>query len=201
MPTGYTHKVCEGTITDFPEFAMSCARAFGALITMRDDPMDAAIPNEFAPDTKYYDERLADSKKRLQEVMELSKDDLETVALAEHAEALAHRKTYLANKELEASRLNDMIAKVRMWHPPTPDHVEMKKFMIEQIEMSFPGTYAPSIPALLDGTAWRQKEINRLSDDVVRYQKEVNKEIERARGRSEWVKALRASLSSDLVSG
>ena len=36
MPTGYTDKIKDG-IT-FKEYAMGCARAFGALITMRDNP-------------------------------------------------------------------------------------------------------------------------------------------------------------------
>ena len=35
MPTGYTAAVCSGEITEIKDFALSCARAFGALITMR----------------------------------------------------------------------------------------------------------------------------------------------------------------------
>lgn len=195
MPTGYTYPVADGKITEFHDFALSCARAFGALIMMRDDPMDAPIPDEFKPDT-YYEQRLATDKKRLGEVQAMTNADCETAAIEAHREALASRKKYLADKDIEASRLNAMLAKVRTWNPPTPDHVEMKKFMIQQLTDSLPGDYAPAIPALLDGHSWRQSEINRLADSVVSAQKEVAKEIERARGRTEWVKALRNSLAA-----
>lgn len=195
MPTGYTYQVCEGKITEFPEFAMSCARAFGALITMREEPASAEIPDEIAPDTKYYDDRLAEDMERMGEVQAMSMEDANTAALEAHRSALASRAKYLADKDEEAARLNAMIAKVRAWKPPTSDHVEMKDFMIQQLTVSLPGNYAPEIPALLDGPAWRQQEIDRLADSVVRYKKEIGKEIERAKGRTEWVKALRASLA------
>lgn len=195
MPTGYTYPVCDGDITEFPAFAMSCARAFGALITMRDDPMDAPIPEEIKPDTKYHDDRIAADMKRMGEVQAMTLAEADTAALEVHRQALASRNKYLADKEVEAGRINAMLAKVRAWRPPTPEHVEMKKFMIDQLTMSLPGDYAPAIPALLDGATWRKQEIDRLADSVVYHQKERDKEIERARGRTEWVKQLRDSLA------
>ncbi len=196
MPTGYTHAVCDGKLTEFPEFALTCARAFGALIMMRDDPSDAPIPEEMKADTSYYDDRIAADMKRMGEVQDMTMAQANTAALEEHRAALASRAKYVADKDIEAGRLNAMLGKVRLWHPPTPEHVEMKKFMIDQLTISLPGDYAPAIPALLDGPAWRQKEIDRLADSVVYLRKEREREIERARGRTEWVKALRASLFS-----
>lgn len=195
MPTDYAYPVCEGKITEFPDFALSCARAFGALIMMRDDPMDAPIPEEMKPETKYHDDRIAADMKLMGEIQAMSMDDANTAALEQHREALASRSKYLADKEAEAGRINAMLAKVRLWSPPTPDHAEMKKFMVDQLTMSLPGNYAPEIPALLDGPTWRQKEIDRLANSVVYQRKERDKEIERAAGRTKWVKALRASLS------
>lgn len=195
MPTGYTYPVADGKITEFSDFALLCARGFGALITMRDDAMDAPIPEAIAPETKYYDERIATDSKRMGEVQAMTVADAETSAIEEHRQALASRAKYLADKDAEAARLNAMLAKVRAWTPPGPDHTEMKKFMIEQLTMSLPGDYAPAIPALLDWSSWRQKEIDRLADSVVRNQKERDREIERARTRTEWVRALRSSLT------
>lgn len=196
MPTGYTYPVVDGKVTEFPEFALCCARAFGALIMMRDDPMDAPIPEEFPPSTKYHEERLAADKKRLGEIQAMTNADTETAALEAHRLAAASRSKYLADKEVEAERLNAMLAKVRTWSPPSSDHAEMKKFMVDQLTMSLPGDYAPSIPALLDGAAWRQQEIDRLADSIVYNQKAIAEEVERARGRTEWVRALRESLVS-----
>ena len=47
MPTGFTCDIKDG-IT-FERFALNCARAFGALINMRDDSLDAEIPDEIKP--------------------------------------------------------------------------------------------------------------------------------------------------------
>lgn len=199
MPTGYTYPVCDGKITEFPDFAMSCARAFGALIMMRDDPSDAPIPEEFKPETNYYETSLARDKKRLGEVQSMTNAEADAAAKASHDDALASRAKYLADKETEAARLNAMLAKVRTWQPPTADHIEMKKFMIEQLMISLPGDYAPAIPALLDGAAWRQQQIDELAKSIARYEQEVAKEIERTNGRTEWVKQLRASLMPDIA--
>jgi hypothetical protein len=194
MPTGYTHKVCDGTLTGFPEFAMTCARAFGALIMMREDPADKPIPDEIAPETSYYNKRVAESLKRMGDVQAMTNAEADEAAAAEHAEALASRAKYLADKDAEAARLNAMLMKVRRWQPPTPDHAEMKRFMVDQLTISMPGNYAQDMPVALDGPTWRGKTIADLAASIVRVRKEITKEIERASGRTKWVKALRSSL-------
>jgi hypothetical protein len=196
MPTGYTYPVVEGKITEFPDFALSCARAFGALISMREEPMDAPIPDEFAPETEYYDKRIVAGKARLAELLTMTTDEARAVAEAEHEKAIADRNRYLADKDAEAARVKAMIAKVRAWNPPSPDHAEMKTFMLEQLTISLPGDYVPAIPPLLDGAAWRQNQIADLDKQITRDQAEREKEIGRARNRTEWVKALRTSLAA-----
>lgn len=196
MPTGYTYPVVEGKITEFPEFAMSCARAFGALISMREEPMDAPVPEEFAPNTDYYDKRIAAGKARLGELLVMTSAEAAAAALAEHEKAIADRDRYLVDKGVEVSRINSMLAKVRAWEPPSPDHAEVKKFMVDQLSISLPGNYVPTIPSLLDGPAWRSAQIADLDKQIIRDQSERDKEIERAAGRTEWVKKLRASLAA-----
>ena len=44
MPTGYTSGVATGEIKDFKTYALQCARAFGACIMLRDEPMSDEIP-------------------------------------------------------------------------------------------------------------------------------------------------------------
>lgn len=196
MPTGYTYPVVDGKITEFPDFAISCARAFGALISMREEPMDAPVPEEFAPNTDYYDKRIAAGKARLGELLVMTSAEAAAAALAEHEKAIADRDRYLADKDIEASRVNSMLAKVRAWEPPSPDHAEMKKFMVDQLSISLPGDYVPTIPDLVDGATWRSAQISELDKQIIRDQSERDKEIERAAGRSEWLKKLRASLAA-----
>lgn len=65
MPSAYTAPVQDGKITEFKDFAILCARAFGACIDMRDDPLDKPIPEAFSPVTKHYDEALATATNKL----------------------------------------------------------------------------------------------------------------------------------------
>lgn len=108
MPTGYTYPVCEGKITEFPDFALSCARAFGALISMREEPMDAPLPDEIAASTNYYDQKIEESQKRLGEVQAMTNADADAAADAAYGAALKSRDDYLASKRVEAERLNAM---------------------------------------------------------------------------------------------
>lgn len=196
MPTGYTADVVDGKITEFSDFAMTCARAFGALIDLRDEPMGAPIPDAIVPNTKYRDEQIAAAMKRLGEIQAMTNAEADAAAKAEHEEAMRYRYEYLAQKEVEGARLNAMLAKVRSWTPPTPDHEEMKRFMIDQLTISMPGDYAPAIPVLLDGAAWRKQTGDKLARDIVHHRGERAKEVERAAGRSEWLKSLRDSLAA-----
>lgn len=47
MPTAYTADIAKG-IT-FKQYAMNCARAFGALIDLRDKPANCEIPDVVYP--------------------------------------------------------------------------------------------------------------------------------------------------------
>jgi hypothetical protein len=43
MPSSHTSPVQKGEVTSFPDFALDCARAFGATIAMRDMASDAPL--------------------------------------------------------------------------------------------------------------------------------------------------------------
>jgi hypothetical protein len=64
MPTGFTADICKGAEVSFEDFAMTCARAFGALYSMRDEPMDAPIPETFVA-SGYHADELEKAKARL----------------------------------------------------------------------------------------------------------------------------------------
>lgn len=196
MPTGYTYPVVEGKVTEFRDFALGCARAFGALIMMRDDAADAPIPESIPADTDYYDKCIAAEAQRIEEIKAMSAADADVEARTAYEEAMGSRTVYLSIKELEAERLNAMLQKVRAWQPPTPDHLGMKEFMIDQLSISMPDDYVPAIPVLLDGATWRAQQLNELSAALDRHARDRDKEIERAKGRNDWLAKLRQSLAA-----
>ena len=193
MPTGYTYPVIEGTITEFPDFALQCARAFGALISMRDDPSNVPIPNEIEP-SDYYQKRLAESKAELARVQGMALVEVEQAAEADYAVKLQQHEDYERKEELAEQRLDAMLKKVRGWVPPTAEHQGLKDFMLDQIQISKRGAYRAKPPEKLTASEWQQGKIKSLFRDVEYNAGEHEKEVEQARGRTEWLKALRQSL-------
>jgi hypothetical protein len=195
MPTGYTANLYKGKDVSFPEFVMRCARTFGALVTMRDEPIDAPIPEEFKP-SNYHIEQLEKARQRLAEVE--SWDDAEAEAEAEKAyrEALRYRQDTLSRNAAIRQRYENMLARVKEWAPPTPDHRELKNFMIQQLESSidFDCKYDPGEPQRLSGPEYKAQQIANAQRDIDYHTKEHAKEVERAKQRTDWIRALRGSL-------
>jgi len=197
MPTGYTSKIADGI--SFEDFIMSCARAFGALVIMRDDPLNKTIPQEFRP-SDYHKNKLVEIEKELAEVKVLSSREALTKAKKEY-QALLDGKEKGIRKAGELQRkYEEMLIKVKQWNPPTSDHIGLKDFMIEQITSSIKfdcGTscYEEQQIKLLTGSEWRAKRIQLLQKAVAYHTKEHLNEVARVAGRNDWIKKLRESLS------
>lgn len=192
MPSGYTEMIGKGCT--FPEFALTCARAMGACITMRDDPLDAPIPDEFLPNL-YDTKRLADARARLDALSKMTKPEI--AAACEHNNAVAYeefKRGSLARAAL-LSQYQAMLLQVNEWRPPTPDHEGLKAFMIEQIRESikFDCSGLPS-PQKLTPEVWFDREVDRAKRDITHYTASNIEEIKRARQRTVWIQNLKASL-------
>jgi hypothetical protein len=196
MPTGYTAAIKDGVT--FDKFAMNCARAFGALITLRDEPGDAPIPDRFEP-SDYHAKAIRKAEERLLELDGISVEDAGLAAQVDHETALEScRKTIAENDQLRA-RYEGMLKQVDAWQPPTPDHEELKKFMREQITRSIDFDcsneyYLRNMPAKLTAMEWRSKQVEAARRDIAYHSKEHAEEVGRAASRTDWVKALRESL-------
>ncbi len=197
MPTGYTHDVQTGKTTGLNDFAMSCARAFGALITMRDEPSDAPIPDQLKPHTEYHDERLVAARNTVDEVPKLSANDCDQRAAEEFERALADLTERQAERYKEEARYKSMIEKVEQWQAPETV-ASLREFMLEQLQESvkFDCNYKPERPIRLTGEGWRKEQLRQASRDLAYHAEERDKEIERTRRRNEWLADLRRSLGS-----
>jgi hypothetical protein len=197
MPTGYTHNVVDGKITEFSEFALRCARAFGALITMRDDSMDAKISDEFKPEP-YYQEKLTEAKETILKLQTMLPEDIEKLCQKECEEEAALNEKYNKNKLLENERLEAMEKQVLAWVPPSANHVELKSFMLDQINISKnPQHLIEKSYKEVEKTNikdWHNEKLERAQKDIEYYTAEWKKEVERANSRTLWVKQLRESL-------
>lgn len=194
MPTGYTAPVVDGTITKFSDFAMSCARAFGALIHMRDESNDVPIPEKI-PEYTYAQDRLRELRKERTDFHLMSGGELEIM----YETAMAERKRYAEECTLSTrasnARIAAMVKQVEAWVPPTPEHVGLKDFMISQLEMSYASEREPQgIPPL---DLWRADKLADFERDIRYYTEDAEKEKKRNEERQKWLDNLRGSLPKE----
>lgn len=199
MPTGYTAAIANGI--SFRQFAMSCARNFGALISMRDEPSCAEIPEKFEP-SPYYAEHLHAATEELKRVEAMSAEELDAAADTEYQKDTEERRKQIAKTLALRGQYQSMLSKVRAWVPPSEDHAGLRSFMIEQIEGSIEfdcstDYYEKRPIKYKTGKAWRDERIQAITKDITYYTKELQKENARVEGRNDWIKKLRNSLPED----
>ncbi len=196
MPTGYTEPVQAGKITDFREFAMSCARAFGATITMRDDPSDAPIPEAFEP-ASYHSKNIAEVQKVVAKLEAMTSAEKAASAQEAFEEDASEWDRYEAKKAEGIARYQSMLAAAEEWIPPTSEHVGLQEFMLKQLRESIEFDGGPPYrerPTLKSADQWFSEALQKAHSDLAHYAEEFSKEIERVRKRNEWIRELRASL-------
>lgn len=193
MVTGYTADVCNGKLTDFKAFAIRCAHAF--VVELREESMDSPIP-EFKP-SPYYQQALLEAKDQLAMVQAMTDVECEAVAQEDHRKILeAHRKRSEERIQVR-DRLLAMRSQVADWSPPTPEHVELKNFMIQQLDgtIEYDGTPRDVDEAKkLSGAEWRRELIASVERNVTYFGDEAAKDAERVHQKNRWVKELRESL-------
>lgn len=194
MPTGYTADIAKG-IT-FNKFVWDCARAFGALMSMRDDPVGTPIPERFEP-SPFYLENVEKAERELARLQSLTFEQ----AQSESIEAYDHAHQAWVRRRHDRNDLRNkyeaMLRDVETWQPPTTDHVELKAFMSKQIleSISFDCSHKyDNEPKQADPKVWLAMQIEKAKKDLAYAVKSHQEEVERIRSRNEWLKALRESV-------
>lgn len=195
MPTSYTAPVLAGEITTVEQYALICARAMGACIMMRDDPLDVPIPERFEPSTKYYDGALAEAEAVIAEVSALTDAECETRSATEFQEKLADQLRYEKNEALGLARYKTLLDQVQKWDCRAEG---LKEFMMQQLVQSIGfdcSAHAPPELKQFTGPEWRELTLLEASANADRARENIAKEIERTNGRNAWLSDLRASFT------
>lgn len=196
MPTGYTHDVQSGEITEFRDFALSCARAFGALVTMRDAPDSAPIPDNLEPNTKYHDDEIARNEAILAEITGLSDAKCDARARKQFDKELKCHNERQQERRQHKMRYETMLKKVNKWSAPA-DHMKLKEFMKQQLTESINydcSDYYDSTPVRLTGEEWRREQLENAASSLEYHRDEREKEIKRTDANNKWLRQLRDSL-------
>lgn len=197
MPTGYTWGIANGETKTFHDFALQCARNFGALVHMRDDSPGLDIrPAEVSP---HHAVCISESKAEVVRIGKMTKRQWQAEADAEYANRIAEREARALRNAEQEQRYRNMSAKVREWTPPTEQHEAMKKFMLDQLEQSVNfdcgrDEAASSNDARRTGEQWYWSRISSLSSNIAYHEAALKEDQERVAKANAWVEQLRASL-------
>lgn len=198
MPTGYTAPIADG-IT-FKEYAMGCARAFGALIMMRDEPQNAEIPEAFEAST-YHKDAIEKATMEIKELLAMDHTTAAAKAKEAHQKHIDYHTEEIAKDEALAAKYKAMLAEVEAYESPSPDHDNFKKFMTDQITESIKfdcslnyHREAIEFAKLMSGAEWILTEKERLEKSMEHHKKHHQEELDRTNNRNEWVRKLRESL-------
>jgi hypothetical protein len=193
MPTGYTYIIEERDDVSFEEFVWRCARGMGALIMLRDEPMDAEIPERFEP-SAYHKDALERAIKQRDELLNTSPEALARRAAEEKGAAEASFARSLEEYGVKHRRYRRMIDKVAAWTPPSPDHENFKSFMLEQLSSSLPGgPYAPHDPPE-DVEELMDERLGLVEKDIEYHRRHWEEEVKRTEERNAWLRQLRESV-------
>lgn len=128
MPSGYTADIHDGKDVTFKDFALSCARAFGAFIHQRDDNIKDKPKLRVKNDDNYHIAKINEAK-------------IWVKPTKAEFDAYVVKQTAYYNEQIDKRnklkiRYEDMLQQVKKWNPPTKEHDGLKKFMIEQLTES-----------------------------------------------------------------
>jgi hypothetical protein len=195
MPTGYTADLYEGKDISFSDFALKCARAFGACIEQRDDD-----PNDKP--------KLIEKTKDNYNIRKLNEAKMWKKPTKAEFDAYVKKQTAYYNEQIDKQNklkasYQKMLDKANDWTPPTKEHEGLKKFMIEQLtdSMKFECSndyYERELVDIQHLTYTKYVKDMRESNerDIEYHTNELKKDNERVDKRNEWISALYKSLEN-----
>jgi hypothetical protein len=206
MPTGYTAAVQDGTITEFKDYALQCARAFGACVMQRDD--DPSEPPKEQEESSYYRERVDETLKEIEVLGNLSDEELVESEKNANLREIDECKQRLEDKKIERLRYDDMLKKVRAWEAPSEEHLDYKEFMTNQLVESIgfdcgDNYYEDNLQNAVfkfentpTAKEIREERMADLQRDLEYYRKNLAEEKDRVFGRNQWIRQLYKSLEN-----
>ncbi len=197
MPTGYTSDI-QNDIS-FEDYLLGCARAFGACVHQRDDSMKDKPKLRAVSD--HYEETILEMEAELGAIRTMNREQREKYGQELKEEAIAYAQKSFNEKVLLKNKYDAMLAKAQAWNPPTPDHVNLKQFMIDQINESirFDCDTAYTLEKLTEAS--NAKPVDLVEEKAVGYERSIKfyeeewaKDKSRVEEANRWISALYDSL-------
>lgn len=195
MPTGYTSEIYNGESVSPKDYLITCARAFGATVSMREEPLSADIP-EFKP-SNFYENALYTELKRLDRYLNMSLEEASVEVENQYQNKLVQHNKEIEERKHLLKRYNDTLNGVEKWNPPTTEHYNLKEFAIDQLKQSIKADCEGFSRTVVkeDPKEYLEMRINMSNENIDRYKKMHQEEIDKVNKRNEWVNKLKESLN------
>jgi hypothetical protein len=194
MPTGFTSIIAEGG--SFKDYAFTCARAFGALVTKRDEALGPDIPDTIEP-SPYHKDQATKVRAKIQKLKRMTPAGIRKAYKAFYDRELHYLQTREKDKIALRKRYEDCLQKAKAFKPPSKEHTLYKDFMIKQIEETIEFDCRPSEPVVQDiktPREWYDLEMQGLKDSLEYHKREYVQEVARCKDRTKWIRALKKAL-------
>lgn len=199
MPTGYTQIILNNPTMPLNKWALHCARAFGACITMRDDDPDLPAPKKFKPELSYHRKSLRKAHATIRKLEKMTPEQREAYNKKKKAKVKKLYTVELKHAQEEQKVLDNMKAQIEAWNPSS-EYFEIKNFMLKQLEMSTPYTsYYVDNLATVDKTDFWEEDFNTAKRNIKYHTERIDNEIATVKKRNEWLGGLYKSLPKSLV--
>ena len=195
MASTYTSDIAKDI--SFRQFVLNCARACTPLAFMRDEPWGALIP-ETREVSAYYVEKIKETQELLDKVSKMTPEECEEEAQKEYQDSCEYKQESNRKRKELKDKYEAMLEKVRAWDCP---HSYLKDFMVTQINQSIAHdcyvSVNPKEPQPLSGEVWKKTRIDKLTEDLERYQKRLREEAKQVTEYNIWIRQLLDSLPEE----
>ena len=204
MPTGYTYYIQSGKITSGKEFLKLCTRAFGVAVDLKDRSLDIPTPARFKLDP-YYKKSYDEAVKSQNEIYNMTFEEAKNRMIDSYNNSRTSAIECIKKCKEEDEKYLKVKEEVEKWIPPTSEHENLKKFCLEQIDMSLNKSiyefYEEKLNKELDvsdkGVENYISELKESADkDVERAYKKWQEEIKRTEEKNLWMKLFLDSLEN-----
>jgi hypothetical protein len=191
MFTAFTAPLEHGPMS-LRAFALRCARAIDVAAHLRDETLDAPIPEVIQPDGRSAAAaRAAREELALVEAWDEAAAQREADAFNESSRDAEER--HLAETASVRARYEALRAEVETWKAPTLEHETLKRYMLDQLTRDWPNVEFPRV----DGPTCKADRIEYLRDLIAFHERHHRVEVEGAAKATAWFATLRASLPEE----
>lgn len=195
MPDWYTMIIETKADVTFRDYALRCARAFGACVHQLDEDDDEP------PRAREYDghhgKALETAKAQVKEAQEMADEVVSALWQAECEKVAKENEKHRREHERKRAAYEKMRAEVVAWKAPTPDHERLKAFMLEEIDVSFSHDEQPyQLKVSETPGGYREQLIKHAQWNIEWETKHHAEEVQAANSSKAWLDVLVASLPS-----